>query len=314
MMHNRRDFLKASGALLAAGGFLHAAPDWKKQAGLELFTVRDLLAKDFDGTLARVAEIGYREVEPVGYNNLDPKAFRALLDKYGLTAPSTHAGATAGPGLEKELEGHRLMGILYTEVRSAPAGGGTAGRGRGAGRGAGAAPQPRPRLSVEAVKRTAEQYNEHGRITKKFGMKILIHNHTQEFELLDDSKHTEYDILLAETDPALVAMQLDIGWASVAGQNILEMFRKSPGRYELWHVKDAVGMNGIDPKLTPNERRAKTRLVPVGQGEIDYKAIFAKASDAGLKHYAIEQDNAADSGDSLASAKACYEGLLKLLS
>ncbi len=309
MIHNRRDFLKASSALLAAGGILHAAPGWKEQVGLELYTVRDLLAKDFEGTLARVAEIGYREVEPVGYNNLDAKAFRALLDQCKLTAPSTHAGATAGPGLEKELEGHRIMGFQYTEVRSAPAGGGVAGRGRG-----GAAPQARPRLSVETVKRTAAQYNEHGKITRKFGMKILIHNHTQEFELLDDGKHTEYDILLAETDPALVAMQLDIGWASVAGQNILEMFRKSPGRYELWHVKDAVGIHGIDPKLTPNERRSKTRLVPVGQGEIDYKAIFAKASEAGLKHYAIEQDNAADSGDSLASAKASYEGLLKLLS
>ena len=298
----RRDFLKTSGALLAGGGILHAAPDWKNQVGLELFTVRDLLAKDFEGTLARVAEIGYREVEPVGYNNLDPKAFRALLDKYKLTAPSTHAGATAGPGLEKELEGHRTMGILYTEVRSAPGSAPAAGRG-----------QPRPQRTVESVKHTAAQYNQHGRIARKFGMKILVHNHTQEFELLDDGKHTEYDILLAETDPSLVAMQLDIGWASVAGRNILEMFRKTPGRFELWHVKDAVGINGLDPALTPNQRRPKTRLVPVGQGEIDYKAIFAQAAQAGLKHYAIEQDNAADSGDSLASAKASYTGLRNLL-
>ena len=235
----RRDFLKTSGVLLAGGGILHAAPDWKNQVGLELFTVRDLLAKDFEGTLARVAEIGYREVEPVGYNNLDPKAFRALLDKYKLTAPSTHAGATAGPGLEKELEGHRTMGILYTEVRSAPGSAPAAGRG-----------QPRPQRTVESVKHTADQYNQHGRIAKKFGMKILIHNHTQEFELLDDGKHTEYDILLAETDPSLVAMQLDIGWASVAGRNILEMFRKTPGRFELWHVK------------TPSASTASTLLSP----------------------------------------------------
>jgi sugar phosphate isomerase/epimerase len=144
-------------------------------------------------------------------------------------------------------------------------------------------------------------------------MKILVHNHTQEFELLDDGKHTEYDILLAETDPALVAMQLDIGWASVAGQDILAMFGRNPGRYELWHVKDAVGINGLDPALKPNERRSKTRLVPVGQGEIDYRAIFAHAAEAGLKHYCIEQDNAADSGDSVASAKASYSGLLKIL-
>jgi len=293
---SRRGFLKSAGALLAAGGMLHAAPDWKKQMGLELYTVRDLLDKDFEGTIARVAGIGYREVEPVGYGKLDPKAFRALLDKYKLTAPSTHAGATAGPDLEKQLEGHRIMGFQYTEVRAAGGGGG----GRGA-------------PTVESVKRSAAQYNEFGRITKKFGMKILIHNHTQEFELLDDGKQTQYDVLLAETDPAVVAMQLDIGWASVAGQNILEMFRKTPGRFELWHVKDAVGINGVEPAMKPNERRTKARLVPVGQGEIDYKSIFAKASQAGMKHFAIEQDNAAASGDSLASAKASYEGLLKIL-
>src|SRR5204863_543677 len=152
---------------------------------------------------------------------------------------------------------------------------GGGGGGRGAGRGAASggrsavpvllpgAPPARPRQSVESVKRAAAQHNEHGKITKKFGMKILIHNHTQEYELLDDGKTTQYDVLLAETDPALVAMQLDIGWASVAGQNILQMFRKNPGRYELWHVKDAVGMKGIDPRLTPDERRPKTKLVPV---------------------------------------------------
>src|SRR6266496_4967393 len=72
-------------------------------------------------------------------------------------------------------------------------------------------------------------------IAKKFGMKILIHNHTQEFEFLEGGKPRPYDILIAETDPVLVALQLDIGWASVAGQKIVGMFKKSPGRFELWH-------------------------------------------------------------------------------
>src|SRR5437016_12536849 len=127
----RRDFLKASGGLLAARGILRSATDWRKQVGLELYTVRDLLAKDFEDTIAKVAALGYREVEPVGYGGLDPKQFRALLDKYKLAAPSTHAGATAGPDLEKELEGHQIMGFKYTEVR----GGGGRGAGGAAGRG-----------------------------------------------------------------------------------------------------------------------------------------------------------------------------------
>ena len=123
---NRRNFVKniavGSGAFLWGAELAMAAPDWKKQAGLELYTVRDLTAKDYEGTLAKVAEIGYKEVEPAtDYGKLEPKAFRAMLDRYGLSAPSTHVPATDGPGLEKELEGFQVMGIKYTEIRSARA-------------------------------------------------------------------------------------------------------------------------------------------------------------------------------------------------
>jgi sugar phosphate isomerase/epimerase len=294
---NRRTFLKE---LAAAGAFAslgRAATDWKKQMGLEVYTVRDLFGKDPEGTLTKVAEIGYKEIEPTEYGKMDPKQFRGLLDRLGLSAPSTHAGATDGPDLEKQLEGFQIMGIRYTEIR----GGGGGGGGRG--------PQ-----TVESVKRSAEVINKHGAIAKKFGMKMLIHNHTQEFEPLEGSKLRMFDVQLAETDPALVAMQLDIGWASVAGQNILEIFQKNPGRFELWHVKDATGIKSADPKLSPNARRGVSKLVPVGQGDIDYKAIFAKADVAGLKHFCIEQDNAAESGDSMAAAKASYQGLMKMLS
>ncbi|MEK7405321.1 MAG: hypothetical protein AAB225_09445, partial [Acidobacteriota bacterium] len=119
---DRRSFLKqvAGGAFLAAAP---ASPDWTKQIGLEMFTVRDLLSKDFEGTLAKVAEIGYTQIEPVGYGGLDPKQFRALLDRCGLSAPSTHAGAIDGPDLEKQLDGHQIMGFKYTEIRAARPGG-----------------------------------------------------------------------------------------------------------------------------------------------------------------------------------------------
>ncbi len=300
---NRRNFVKniavGSGAFLWGAELAMAAPDWKKQPGLELYTVRDLTAKDFEGTLAKVAEIGYKEVEPAtDYGKLEPKAFRAVLDRYGLSAPSTHVPATDGPGLEKELEGFQVMGIKYTEIRSArpPSGGG------------------RSRQTEESVKRTADEINRHGAIVKKFGMKMLIHNHTMEFEPLEGGKVRPYDILLAETDPAVVAMQLDIGWASVAGQNILEMFKKNPGRFELWHVKDARGIRLMNADMNESERMRAATLVPVGQGEVDYKTIFANAELAGMKHYCVEQDNAADWGDSMAAARVSYENLMKLLS
>lgn len=124
---SRRTFLKdmaaLSGAVMVADniGDLMAqsasSPDWKKQIGLELFTVRDRMSSDFEGTLAKVAEIGYQEIEPTGYGGLSPRDFRALLDRYGLSAPSTHASATEGPDLERDLEGHQIMGHKYTQVR-----------------------------------------------------------------------------------------------------------------------------------------------------------------------------------------------------
>ncbi|SPE33921.1 Xylose isomerase domain-containing protein TIM barrel [Candidatus Sulfopaludibacter sp. SbA3] len=304
-MTTRRSFLAASGAGLllanqARNLMAQINPSWKNQIGLELFTVRDLLGKDYEGTLAKVAEIGYKEVEPAtNYANMEPKQFRAMLDKFGISAPTTHVGATDGPDLEKQLEGFQIMGIKYTEIRGgAPGGGG--------GRGGNA-------QTEESVKRTAQQINKHGEVAKKFGMKMLIHNHTQEFQPLEGGTLRPYDVLLAETDPALVAMQLDIGWASVAGQNILEMFQKHPGRFELWHVKDARGIKMMTPQMMQQERQRSAMLVPVGQGEVNYKAIFAAAAQAGMKHFCIEQDNAADWGDAIAAARVSYQNLLKVL-
>jgi sugar phosphate isomerase/epimerase len=319
----RRAFFKelagAGGALLMAeqAGRLMAqtAPDWKRQIGLETYTVRDLEAKDFEGTLAKVAEIGYKEIEPAtSYGRLDPKAFRALMDRLGLTAVSTHVGATDNADLEKQLEGYQTMGIRYTEINGGGRGGAGGGRAAGAAPAAAAAAGQRSPMTEESVKQRAQEINRHGEIAKKFGLKMLIHNHTGEFELLEGGKKTQYDVLLAETDPALVAMQLDIGWASVAGQNILEMFKKSPGRFELWHVKDARGIKAMDASMSLAERQRTAYLVPVGQGEIDYKTIFANASLAGMKHFCVEQDNAAAWGDSMAAAQASYQGLTKILS
>ena len=301
MMH-RRSFLQSLAATAATAAFsdllAQIDPGWKGRIGLELYTVRDLLPTDYEGVLAKIAAMGYKEVEPADpYNNMQPKQYRALLDKYGLTMPSTHSGATAGPDLEKQLEGFQIMGLKYTEIRGGPGGGG----GRGA-------------RTVDTIAKSAAQLNEHGKIAKKFGMKMLVHNHTVEFEPLEGSTKTQYDVLLAETDPDLVAMQLDIGWATVAGQNVLEMFAKTPGRFELWHVKDAIDTKKLDPKMTPTQRQRAAHLCPVGLGDIDYKPIFAAAKQAGLKHFVIEQDNAAAWGDSVAAAKVSYQNLAKILS
>lgn len=309
----RRAFLKEvatyGGAAVLASHFCtslaHAAPaaraaqglDWNKQVGLELFTVRDLLEKDFEGTVAKVAGIGYKLVETaVGYNNMEPRAFRAMLDRHGLSMPSSYSGASGtGAELEKQLQGLEIMGVKYTQIN---AGGG----GRRGG-------PPQPPQSVDSVKRRAEQLNANGKIAQKFGMRVFVHNHTIEFAPLDDGKTTTYDVLLAATDPAVVTMELDVGWASVAGQDIVAMFKKAPGRFELWHVKDMFGIKTMNPKMSQSDRMGAAMIVPIGLGEVDYKTIFANAHIAGLKHYFIEQDNAAAWGDSLAAARVSYQSL-----
>jgi sugar phosphate isomerase/epimerase len=171
-----------------------------------------------------------------------------------------------------------------------------------------------PAEKLDAVQRRAAELNASGRIAQKFGMKILVHNHTGEFEKLTDSTMTTYDVLLKETDPALVTMQLDIGWAYIAGVDPIALFKAHPGRFELWHIKDIFGLKTVNPALGPNARTSSMAFTPVGTGQIDFKQVFASATPAGLKHFAVEHDNAAAWGDSLAAARVSYQNLARMLS
>ena len=168
-------------------------------------------------------------------------------------------------------------------------------------------------MTLESVKQRAGTLNVNGRIARKFGMKILIHNHTGEFEKLSDSSRTSYEVLLEETDPALVTMQIDIGWVYVAGKDPIELFKRHPRRFELWHIKDIFGLKKVDPSHGPNARVSSMTFVLVGVGQV-FKPVFANAKLAGLKHFAIEQDNAATWGDSLSAARVSYENMKKILS
>jgi sugar phosphate isomerase/epimerase len=317
-----------------------SAADWKDQIGLQLFTVRDKFPTDYAGTLEAVAKIGYKQVQPtMSYAGLGPAEVKAILDRNGLTAPTTHVSPPSGPDLEKTLEGYASMGHKYTTVRISTEGRGSgpprgerpAGAAAGpsgatpgaagpaapaAGAAAAGAPRaqrpPSPPQTLDSVKRTAEALNEAGRITQKHGLKVIVHNHTLEFAPLADASQRPYDVLIAETDPSLVAMELDIGWATVAGVKALDLFKQAPGRFEVWHVKDIAGLAALEGK-TMSERQRAAQIVPVGQGEIDYKPIFAQAAAAGLKYFYVEQDSAPASGDSIGAAGVSYRGLVKVL-
>ena len=305
----------ASSASLAA---------WHDRIGLPLFTVRDRFPADYPGTLLSVARIGYKEVQPtINYGGHTMPQIKEYLDRAGLVAPTTHVSPPAGDDLERTLDAYAAIGHRYTTVNVG--GGGRRGGGAGAPGGApGAAPTPatgetrppRPpaaRQTLDAMKRTAQQLNEAGRVTQKHGIKVIVHNHTVEFEPLADSSQRPYDVLLAETDPTLVAMELDIGWATVAGQHALDLFRQAPGRFEVWHVKDIAGLAALNGLTSQTERQRAARIVPLGEGEIDYRPIFAQAALAGMKHFYVEQDSAPQSGDSLAAAATSYRNLAKLL-
>ena len=260
---------------------------WSDRMGLQLFTVRDQIDRDFEGTLAAVAAAGYKEVEPTSYSNLTPAQVRGALDRAGLAAPSTHVALTQGPDLERQLAGYQQMGHRWAMARA----GGGGGAGRGGGRGGPPSPQ-----TVDSVKRQADLYNQIGAAGRQYGVRVLIHNHTGEFEPFADSPMTPYDVLFTNTDPALVAFELDIGWATVAGQNVLALFAKHPHRFPLWHVKDMAGLAALTSMTTQGERQRAAKIVPVGLGEINYRPIFDHAADAGLEHYYIEQDTAPDTG------------------
>lgn len=306
---------------------------WARQIGLELYTVRDMIAKDQAGTLAKVAALGYKEVEPLGYGGLTAKQFRALLDQNGLTAPCTHATAVMGPNFEKTLEemqtvGHRYVVVAASSSRFAPENvfgppspEAEAQRARFM-----AEMRKNPRRAMaeffkpatpDSTKRTVDMYNQAGAMTKKYGMQVLVHNHAIEFQRYQGSDQCPYDIIVGQSDPNLVALEMDIGWTCVAGENPLAWWSKHPGRFPVWHVKDFMGLNYLfpQPEMTEQQRMgvAGHWMTPVGLGSINYGELFKHASTAGMKHFFIEQDTAANWGDSIAAAGVSHRNLSAMI-
>ena len=324
---DRRTFLKAAvrcgGALavstLASRLGAQGTVDWSKFIGIQLTVVRDQMLKDVEATLVQLAAIGYRYVNPVGFSGLDAKAYREMLDRHGLSAPQIDLGFSTAAGMEEDLEACQILGIKYAE----PAVVGTAQRGsarggaatdpyRGAPGGLRRPATPPPQTEEEA-KRAAAEYNTYGKTARKFGIKVIFHNHIEHFELLTGSKSTFFDVFLSETDPELVGMELDLGYTAIAGRNIPEAIRQYPGRFPVWDVRDVFGIKTADanPAATGDPIGGAHRCDD-RSAEVDFKTIFAGAETAGLKHFFVLQDNAASWGDSMAVAKVSWQNLTKI--
>jgi sugar phosphate isomerase/epimerase len=279
-MH-RRTFLASAlnAAVAAAGTSLGAsarAPARRlKTVGLQLYTVRGELAADFEGTLARVAALGFREVEFAGYHKRAPAEVRAALKRHHLRAPSAHVSTAElrGP-FEQSIEAAKLVGHDYLVLGYVPA---------------------EERRSLDDYKKLADLLNRAGRLARQAGLRFAYHNHDFEFETLEGQ--TPYDLLLALTDAREVELELDLYWISKAGRRPLEYFAKHPGRFPLLHVKDM--------DATPRRFFAE-----VGRGVIDFKSIFAQSRKAGVRHYFVENDEPA--GSPFESLRVSFEYLRRL--
>jgi sugar phosphate isomerase/epimerase len=275
MAYNRRSFLKTSAAV-TAGFSLAGLPliscanrslaDTKKY-GLQLYTVRNDVAKNLAGTLDYIAKAGYSQIELYGFDGKSffgksPKELKTMFDGLKLTSPSGHYNF--GPVLtegnldfwKKVLEAANIMGNEYATIPWLDA------NQRGA--------DTLPKL-VELVNKAAE-------LTKAAGLKLAYHNHDFEFKKLDNGK-SFLQTLLEGTDPSMVDFELDLYWVSYANENAIDWFNKYSGRFTMWHVKD----------LTTN-KEGKKESTQVGDGTIDFGKIFEHKKHAGLKYAFVEQE------------------------
>jgi sugar phosphate isomerase/epimerase len=298
-MMNRRAFLGTSAATFLAQGLqvrtlkpglasilTSAVPvEHKiKAVGVQLYTVREAMKSDFESTLAKVAQIGYNEVEFAGYFDHSPKDISALLKKNGLTAPSCHVPYdTVEKKWSEQIEashtiGHKFIVCPWIE--------------------------PKQRQEPDGYKRAADLFQKAGEASKKAGIQFAYHNHTFEFQPSEAlGGKLPYDILLA-TDPNYVKMELDLCWISVAGKDPIEYFNKYPGRFPLVHVKDmkVLPKGAEGPTASPDKEMPN--MTDVGSGVIDWKHIFSHDQKAGIQHYFVEHDFPADAFASITKSYA----------
>jgi sugar phosphate isomerase/epimerase len=280
---NRRRFINRL-TLAAAGGlclsdpsaFARAAAGRKlSRIGMQLYTVRRELEKDFEGTLAKVAALGYREVEFAGYFGHKPAEVKSLLKRLKLDAPAAHVQLSELRGdLRPLMDAAQTIGHKYLLVAWLP---------------------PAERASLDNYRRLADLFNEAGAALAREGVRFAYHNHDFEFAPLEGK--VPYDLLLERTDPRAVKLEMDLYWTVKGGARPVEYFERHPGRFHLLHVKD----------MDATPRRF---FADVGRGTIDFKSIFARSQKAGVRHYFVENDEPA--GSPFDSLRVSIEHLRRL--
>lgn len=303
-MQNRKDFLKLTSAL-AIGSLV--LPDkanafFKKESlpppGLQLFTFFSSIDDDVNGTLKKIAAIGYKEIESAfskkgGFYGMKPKELAALISSLGMSWKSHHvlgAPFKMPPGAKMPTDANGKPIVIppmknltdnMQELIDQVAEGGVEFL----------VCANIPINSLDEVKAGIEVLNKTDEACKKAGIGFAYHNHDAEFRAVEGQ--VPYELFLLQTK---IKMELDLAWAIKGGTDPVELFNQNKGRFPLWHVKD------LDA--------TKEKILPVGEGTIDYKRIFDAAPDAGLKYYFVEHDFPADA---YASITTTYNNLTKML-
>ena len=277
-MTDRRSFVSTLGAALLGAACSRVGTSQSTQrlerVGVQLYTVRNDLARDFEGTLARVAEIGYREVEFAGYHNRSPSDVRAILTRLGLTAPAAHIPLEQfrrnidGAIADAKTVGHEYLVVPWLD--------------------------PSQRRSIDDYRRLAEELNGFGEKVRAAGLRLGYHNH--DFELGAMGGSVPLDMLFDRTDPNLVVFELDLYWVTRGGADPLTYISRYPGRVHLVHVKDSAG--------APEHRQ-----VDVGKGTIDFGKILSRREQAGIRHAFVEMD---EPTNALETLRVSYQYLSQL--
>jgi sugar phosphate isomerase/epimerase len=275
---DRRGFLKTTtaGALgmmvLSPLGLSSCTRDRKSfRVGLQLYTIRDAMDADVPGSLQKVSDLGYKYLELADYAEgkfygYAPSEFKKLVDDLGMKVLSSHTEVEAA-GIT--MDNAKILADAHAEL------------------GVEFCVQPwveEVDRNIESYKRMIGDWNQVGQIMKNVGIQFGYHNHNFEFANIDGVV-PYYDIFMPEMDAELITMEIDLYWVTKAGQDPVEMFKKYPGRFQLFHLKD------MYTETDPYFDVIKEDISPVGDGLIDFKRILAAKEIAGMKYFFVEDDN-----------------------
>lgn len=257
-MKTRRHFLKNVGALAAGSLLLPSLTEAMAKVtnpGIQLYTFRNSMTTDARGTLKQIASLGIKQIESASsnkgnYYGLTPKEMKQACADLGMTLRSGHVSLNAQ--WQKTLNDAAESGQEYLICSSLPTRGQT----------------------VENYKKVCDAFNKAGEEAQKLNIKFGYHNHAEEFD--SDKGQVLYDFMLANTDPKYVYMEMDLGWVVAAGKDPFDYFKRYPGRFPLWHLKD------MDVK--------NKHSTEFGKGDLDIKKLLEHRKDSGLKYFFIEQE------------------------